>query len=34
VGLAAHEVDMILWHRGQRPEVKARPRHRARCSYY
>jgi hypothetical protein len=30
----AHLVDMTLWHRGQRPEIKARPRHRARCPYY
>lgn len=30
----AHELDMALWHRGQRPEIKARPRHRARCPYY
>lgn len=30
----AQLVDMTLWHRGQRPESKARPRHRARCPYY
>lgn len=30
----AQRVDMILWHRGQRPESKARPRHRTRCPYY
>lgn len=30
----AQRVDMTLWHRGQRPESKARPRHRARCPYY
>lgn len=30
----AHEIDMALWHRGQRPEIKAHPRHRARCPYY
>lgn len=30
----AHELDMALWHHGQRPEVKAHPRHRARCPYY
>jgi hypothetical protein len=23
-----------LWHRGQRPEIKAHPRHRTRCPYY
>lgn len=31
---SARELDMILWHRGQRPAMKARPRHRARCPYY
>ena len=30
----AQLVDMTLWHRGQRPDSKARPRHRARCPYY
>lgn len=30
----AQGIDMALWHRGQRPEIKARPRHRARCPYY
>lgn len=30
----AHEIDMALWHRGQRPEIKAHPRHRTRCPYY
>jgi len=30
----AHEIDMTLWHRGQRPEIKAYPRHRARCAWY
>jgi hypothetical protein len=30
----AHEIDMALWHRGQRPEIKARPRHRTRCPFY
>jgi len=30
----AHEIDLALWHRGQRPEIKAHPRHRARCPYY
>jgi putative queuosine salvage protein len=31
---AAQAVDYTLWHRGQRPEMKAHPRHRARCPYY
>lgn len=30
----AREIDFVLWHRGQRPELKARPRHRTRCAYY
>jgi len=30
----AQQIDYTLWHRGQRPEMKARPRHRARCPYY
>ncbi len=30
----AHEIDMALWQRGQRPEIKAYPRHRTRCPYY
>jgi hypothetical protein len=30
----ARAIDMVLWHRGQRPEIKAHPRHRARCPYY
>jgi hypothetical protein len=30
----AHRLDYLLWHRGQRPEIKAHPRHRARCPYY
>jgi hypothetical protein len=34
VAMSAQHVDMTLWHRGQRPEIKARPRHRARCPYY
>jgi hypothetical protein len=34
VETTAQSVDMTLWHRGQRPETKARPRHRARCPYY
>jgi hypothetical protein len=31
---SARELDFLLWNRGQRPEMKARPRHRARCVYY
>lgn len=30
----AADLDMLLWNRGQQPEYKARPRHRARCPYY
>lgn len=30
----ARELDFALWHRGQRPEMKARPRHRTRCVWY
>jgi hypothetical protein len=30
----AAEVDRILWHRGQQPRYKARPRHRSRCTAY
>jgi len=30
----AREIDAVLWHRGQRPELKARPRHRTRSAYY
>ena len=30
----AQQIDYTLWHRGQRPEMKAHPRHRARCPYY
>jgi len=32
--LAAYELDNLLWHRGQRPEIKARPRHRTRSVFY
>ncbi len=28
------ELDQRLWNRGQRPEYKAHPRHRTRCTYY
>ncbi|MDZ7781483.1 MAG: hypothetical protein U5K56_00535 [Halioglobus sp.] len=31
---SAREIDLALWQRGQRPEFKARPRHRTRCTYY
>ena len=34
VGATARDLDRELWNRGQRPEYKARPRHRARCAYY
>ncbi|MCP3987179.1 MAG: hypothetical protein GY723_22560 [bacterium] len=27
-------VDNLLWTRGQSPEIKARPRHRSRCTFY
>jgi len=30
----AQAIDSTLWQRGQRPEIKAHPRHRARCPYY
>jgi len=30
----ARRLDTLLWNRGQRPEMKARPRHRARSPYY
>ncbi len=32
--LPAREIDHRLWTRGQRPEYKARPRHRCRCVFY
>ena len=31
---SARSLDTVLWQRGQRPEIKARPRHRARSTYY
>jgi hypothetical protein len=34
IAASAHELDYLLWNRGQRPEIKAHPRHRARCPYY
>jgi hypothetical protein len=30
----AHGLDFVLWNRGQRPEIKAHPRHRTRTTYY
>lgn len=30
----AHALDGLLWNAGQAPEIKAHPRHRARCSFY
>jgi hypothetical protein len=30
----ASRLDHVLWNRGQRPEFKARPRHRCRTSFY
>ena len=30
----AHALDGLLWNAGQAPSIKARPRHRARCSFY
>jgi hypothetical protein len=34
VDASARRLDHLLWHRGQRPEIKAHPRHRTRCPYY
>jgi hypothetical protein len=34
VATTAHRLDYVLWSRGQAPEVKAQPRHRARSVYY
>ena len=33
-GATAEAVDRLLWHRGQHPRYKGRPRHRSRCSAY
>jgi hypothetical protein len=33
-GMTEREIDYALWNRGQRPEYKARPRHRCRTVYY
>ena len=30
----AQRIDHLLWTRGQSPEIKARPRHRTRCTFY
>lgn len=30
----AHALDGLLWNAGQAPAIKARPRHRTRCSFY
>jgi hypothetical protein len=30
----AQGIDYTLWHRGQRADMKAHPRHRSRCPYY
>jgi hypothetical protein len=32
--LSAARVDQVLWQRGQRPDYKASPRHRSRCTAY
>jgi hypothetical protein len=34
VDASAQRLDYLLWHRGQRPEIKAHLRHRTRCPYY
>jgi hypothetical protein len=34
LGTPARVLDMVLWTRGQSPEIKARPRHRCRTVYY
>jgi hypothetical protein len=31
---SARELDQLLWRRGQRPDMKAHPRHRTRCTFY
>ncbi len=33
-GIPPRRLDAWLWHAGQAPEIKARPRHRCRCVYY
>jgi len=32
--VSVHQLDSVLWNRGQRAEIKARPRHRTRTPYY
>jgi len=32
--IAPHKLDLLLWSRGQNPAIKARPRHRTRCTFY
>ena len=32
--VSVHQLDAVLWNRGQRAEFKARPRHRTRTAYY
>ena len=34
VATSARQLDTLLWNRGQRPEIKAHPRHRSRCACY
>lgn len=29
-----HKLDLLLWSRGQSPAIKAKPRHRTRCTFY
>jgi hypothetical protein len=33
-GVEPHKLDLLLWSRGQSPTIKAKPRHRTRCTYY
>jgi hypothetical protein len=32
--IAPHKLDLLLWSRGQSSAIKARPRHRTRCTFY
>jgi hypothetical protein len=32
--IAPHKLDLLLWSRGQSTAIKARPRHRTRCTFY
>jgi len=34
LGISEAALDGRLWHRGQAPAIKARPRHRRRCVFY